>query len=76
MLIFFISFITEIVDSKDLENRSDLSSTYKVKAGTAVFLIELEKRRSIKASGYASSKFSPNISLNYIPRTRLLSINA
>ncbi|CAJ2648139.1 unnamed protein product [Trifolium pratense] len=41
----------ETVDSKDLENRSDLSPTYKVKAGTAVFLIELEKKRSIKVFG-------------------------
>ncbi|CAL5188580.1 unnamed protein product [Lathyrus oleraceus] len=35
--------------SKDLENGSD--PTYKIKAGTAIFLLELEKRRSIKASG-------------------------
>lgn len=35
--------------SKDLENESD--PTYKIKAGTAIFLLELEKRRSIKASG-------------------------
>ncbi|PNY12454.1 ureide permease 2-like protein, partial [Trifolium pratense] len=37
------------VDSKDLENGSD--SAYKAKAGTAHFLIELEKRRSIKVFG-------------------------
>ncbi|GAU44468.1 hypothetical protein TSUD_286600 [Trifolium subterraneum] len=47
------------VDSKDLENGSD--SAYKAKAGTAHFLIELEKRRSIKASDYASLKFSQSI---------------
>ncbi|XP_058769308.1 ureide permease 1-like isoform X2 [Vicia villosa] len=37
------------VSSKDLENESD--ATHKIKAGTAIFLLELEKRRSIKASG-------------------------
>ncbi|KAF1869289.1 hypothetical protein Lal_00020966 [Lupinus albus] len=38
---------TSGVDSKDLENGSGF--TNKAKAGTAVFLIELENRRSIKA---------------------------
>ena len=47
MLEFSLFFVIYIVDSKDLENGS--SSAYKAKAGTAVFLIELEKRRSIKA---------------------------
>ncbi|CAI8588075.1 unnamed protein product [Vicia faba] len=37
------------VSSKDVENGSDPSN--KIKAGTAIFLLELEKRRSIKASG-------------------------
>ncbi|KAL5100076.1 hypothetical protein RYX36_004403 [Vicia faba] len=37
------------VSSKDVENGSD--PTNKIKAGTAIFLLELEKRRSIKASG-------------------------
>jgi hypothetical protein len=55
-----LSIITYIVDSKDLENGSD--SAYKAKAGTAHFLIELEKRRSIKVSDYASLKFSQSIS--------------
>ncbi|XP_058772547.1 ureide permease 1-like [Vicia villosa] len=40
---------TSEVSSKDLENESD--ATHKIKAGTAIFLLELEKRRSIKASG-------------------------
>ncbi|XP_004490191.1 ureide permease 1-like [Cicer arietinum] len=44
-----LSTLTETVDSKDLENGSD--PTYKAKAGTAVFLIELEKTRSIKVFG-------------------------
>lgn len=39
-----------IVDSKDLEDGS--TSVHKAKAGTAAFLIELENKRSIKASGY------------------------
>jgi len=46
-------FITKTDDSKDLEN----GSANKAKAGTAVFLIELEEKRSIKASGYTSLKF-------------------
>lgn len=49
MLAFFLSFVTHIVESKDLED-----GTHKAKAGTAAFLIELEKKRSIKVSGYAS----------------------
>ncbi|XP_057448112.1 ureide permease 1-like [Lotus japonicus] len=40
---------TSEVDSKDPEKGND--SAYKAKAGTAVFLIELEKRRSIKVFG-------------------------
>ncbi|KAE9615479.1 putative ureide permease [Lupinus albus] len=40
---------TSGVDSKDLENGSGF--TNKAKAGTAVFLIELENRRSIKVFG-------------------------
>ncbi|XP_061347289.1 ureide permease 1-like isoform X1 [Gastrolobium bilobum] len=40
---------TDEVDSRDLENGS--ASAYEAKAGTAVFLIELEKRRSIKVFG-------------------------
>ncbi|WVZ11899.1 hypothetical protein V8G54_016429 [Vigna mungo] len=39
-----------IVDSKDLEDGS--TSVHKAKAGTAAFLIELENKRSIKASSY------------------------
>lgn len=42
---------TSEADSKDPEKGND--SAYKAKKGTAVFLIELEKRRSIKAGGYA-----------------------
>ncbi|KAJ1389852.1 Ureide permease [Sesbania bispinosa] len=38
---------TSEVNSKDVENRS--GPAYKAKVGTAVFLIEVEKRRSIKA---------------------------
>ncbi|KAK7274954.1 hypothetical protein RIF29_16056 [Crotalaria pallida] len=41
--------ILNVFDSKDLENGS--GSRNKAKAGTAVFLIELEKRRSIKVFG-------------------------
>jgi len=37
-----------IVDSKDLEDGS--AAVHKAKAGTAAFLIELEEKRSIKAS--------------------------
>ncbi|KAK7407425.1 hypothetical protein VNO78_09336 [Psophocarpus tetragonolobus] len=44
------SIQTSEVDSKDIED----GSVHKAKAGTAAFLIELEKKRSIKASGYAS----------------------
>ncbi|QCD99166.1 Ureide permease [Vigna unguiculata] len=43
------SIETSEVDSKDLEDGS--TSVHKAKAGTAAFLIELEKKRSIKASG-------------------------
>ncbi|MED6202220.1 Phospholipid metabolism protein [Stylosanthes scabra] len=39
----------ETRDSKDLENGS-VPASKKAKAGTAAFLIELEQRRSIKAS--------------------------
>lgn len=63
------------VDSKDLENGSD--PTCKVKVGTAIFLIELEKRRSIKVfekstfiglaitffAGISFSLFSPAFNL-------------
>ncbi|XP_061347292.1 ureide permease 1-like isoform X3 [Gastrolobium bilobum] len=42
-------FLSVPIDSRDLENGS--ASAYEAKAGTAVFLIELEKRRSIKVFG-------------------------
>lgn len=45
---FSIYIIT--VKSKDVESGSN--SADKLKAGTAVFLIELEKRRAIKAGDY------------------------
>ncbi|XP_027907350.1 ureide permease 1-like [Vigna unguiculata] len=43
------SIETSEVDSKDLEDGS--TSVHKAKAGTAAFLIELEKKRSIKVLG-------------------------
>ena len=45
----------------DLESGSGPAK--KVKAGTAIFLIELEKRRSIKAGGYVSLKTVFNFKL-------------
>jgi hypothetical protein len=47
-------FSTFTVKTKDVESGSD--SSEKLRAGTAVFLIDLEKRRSIKACHYISMK--------------------
>lgn len=47
VLNIFSPFLTYIVKSKDIESGS--GSAGKAKAGTAIFLIELEKKRSIKA---------------------------
>ncbi|KAF7809040.1 putative ureide permease A3 isoform X2 [Senna tora] len=51
---FSFSFL--IVKSKDLESGG--GSPDKVKAGTAIFLIELEETRAIKAGGYHLLKMS------------------
>ena len=48
----FLSFSAYKDKPTDLESGSDPAS--KAKAGTASYLIELEKRRAIKAGGYVN----------------------